>query len=209
MAEDVDAQQFLTLIQNNPDAFFSRNTVYWMCAPSAAGGPSLSNFRVRRHDSQVEHYSSGMLGLFGGWTDGGHSYEIVPDGAGAAQGYFLPWKEDSGYSTVLEGHAGFFMNAMMDGCSFGCVAGPNNSVRVAHHNIQGADGGTDHQAMTGTLSAFGYRHSFARNDYRTLGNGQGLGFVIGVRIGGTWRIYAQAVYFAQGRERIASCRRLL
>ncbi|WP_372398213.1 hypothetical protein ABMY26_15890 [Azospirillum sp. HJ39] len=133
----------------------------------------------------------------------------MKDGAGSAQGYFLPWNEDSGYSTVLDGHAEFFVNALMDGCSFGCVAGPNHSVRVAHHNIQGADGGTDHQAMTGTLSAMGYRQTFKRNDYRTLGNGQGSGFVTGLRVGGAWRIYAQGVYTAQRRDRIASFRRLM
>ncbi|MBP2301447.1 hypothetical protein [Azospirillum picis] len=208
MYVDVDAQQFLTLIQGDPDGFFRRNAVYWICAPSSVSAPTLSNFTVRRHDIQVEYYSPGKYGLFGGWNADGHSYQIVEDGSGAAQGCFLPWNEDFGYSIVLGGQAQFFINAMMDGCSFGCVAGPNGTVKVAHHNIQDAAGGTDHQAMTGTLSAFGYQHTFQRNDYRNLGNGQGLGFVTGVRVGGAWRIYGQGVYTAHGRDRIAFCRRL-
>ncbi|KAA0578874.1 hypothetical protein F1643_07815 [Azospirillum sp. INR13] len=210
MTEQIDAQEFLTMIQQNPDRFFSQNTVYWTCPPSPLGSATLSNFTVTMHDTIVEYQAPKTLGIFGGgWKADGHSYQITRDGSGSATGYFLPWNEDFGYSAVLGGQAEFFINAEMSGCAFGCVAGPNQTVKVAHHNIRGADGNTDHHAMTGTLSAYGYQHTFQRNDYRNLDNGRGAGNVVGVKVNGSWRIYAQGVYTAQRRDRIASFRRLM
>lgn len=225
MAQDVPVEDFLAAIRADPDGFFQRNAVYWWGAPTSPSGwseysrpfeqrgglrapgvPRPLRFSVSRKDAPVEHYVSGWRG---GWVGDGAAYEIMMDQGGDGWGYFLPWNTDFGYSSVLGPRADLFFNALMDGCSFGCVAGPNQTVKVSHHNIQNSFGDTDHHAMTDTLRTYGYDNTFARNDYRGADGGNGMGFVTGVRVNLTWRIYAQSVVSRSGGERIVACRRLM
>lgn len=210
MSIEVDAGDFLQHVSGNPDNFFRKNIVYWIFLDNGEGMSSLSRFRVFQQDTRVRYYSTGFCGFFAGWELGGYTYEIRQDGSGDENAYFLPWKADFGYSMILRNQADLFVNALMDGCAFGCVANNGRTtVKVAHHNIQGAHGSTNHQAMTNTLSAYGYRSTVNRNQYRGLGGGAGMGMVTGLRINGAWRIYAQSCFNAHPYDHIAETRRLL
>lgn len=205
------ASDFIALVRNDPDAFFRDNYVVWHCGPGGAGGSSLSNFSVAVYDDGVvERPKTGLSGLFGGWAQGGAMYEITKDQSGDAAGYFLNWAENSGHSALLSNHADIFFNAEMSGCAFGCVGGPNGSVKVGHHNIRTQGDDTDDDAMRDSLELYGYQRKFLRNQYREFGNGKGAGYVTGIKVGGAWRIYAQAVFTPHyGVDRIANATRLL
>lgn len=165
-------------------------------------GPMLPNvhrpmrFRSTYRDSFTVEYGNGQ----NGWARGGDFYHVTPDGAGDQMAYFLPWRTDSGYSLVIGADAPLFFNAMMDGCSFGWTAGPNGTIRVAHHNIQGDDGRTDNAQMLQSLGM--YQNRFMRNDYRNFGEGYGSCSIIGARGTNGWRIYAQVLSGGWGTYRI-------
>ncbi|MBF5096393.1 hypothetical protein F1643_20510 [Azospirillum sp. INR13] len=214
----VQANVIAQPLANDPGAFLRQNVVtFYMPDGISAGdwsrqydGATVGVGAHRPHHFSVEHVDAVTVRYRGnlyGWYTDGRMYQVEPDGGGDGTAYFLPWKVDSGYSLTIGANASLFFNAMMNGCSFGWSAG-NGIVRVAHHNIQDANGATDNGAMLQSLS--GYAGRYLRNDYRLVEGGAGQSTVIGVRVNGQWQIWAQIITSTVGGTfDIQSVRRLL
>lgn len=215
------AQQLRTALVNDPAGFLASTVIQFDLAngisphgwqQSTAGslmiGPTLPSvhrpmrFRSTHRDSFNVEYRNGQ----NGWATDGDFYHVTPDGGGELLAYFLPWRADSGYSLVIGADAQLFFNAMMDGCSFGWTIGPNGTIRVAHHNIQGDDELTNNAQMLQSLGM--YQNRFIRDDYRHFDGGYGSCSIIGARGNNGWRIYAQVLSGGFGNYRIEQVDRL-
>ncbi|WP_372396102.1 hypothetical protein [Azospirillum sp. HJ39] len=214
----VQANVIAQPLGNDPGAFLRRNIVTFFMPDGMSvgdwnqryGGATVGVGAHRPHHFRVEHVDAVNVryrGLLYGWHTNGMMYQVRPHNNGDGTAYFLPWNVDSGYSLSIGANATLFFNAMMNGCSFGWSAG-NGIVRVAHHNIQDANGATDNGAMLQSLA--GYAGRYMRNDYRLTQGGTGQSTVVGARVNGQWQIWAQIITTdGGGTFDIQSVRRLL
>jgi len=176
----------------NAQTFLGKNVV-WLGLDSQKGvvEKSTRRFDFSKLTTQV--------------VQGGSIYQPTAVGSGHINGSlkvtYLPWAPDAGYYVILEPNRGpdIMFTAMLSGCAVGYVRANDGAVRVSHHNIQGTDE-TDEPAQINSLGfAAG---TFHRSEYRSASvkvksgwyvKKEGYGFVFGVRTGGVWHMYAQAI----------------
>ena len=162
--------------------------------PSMRPGSKLGTFKMHATESFEIRSGAAMLAVLPG--HGGHlflAHSVHMDVGTAAMGFYL----------LGAGGPNIMVTGQLSGCSFvmlpGAVAG---QVNVGHVQPQGMTGQALHGNLTGILAnAQIYGASGTRGNYDTADRAASI---IGVRVGGHWRIYAQKQDRMAGDYRIKS-----
>lgn len=166
-------------LKSNPKKFLAENVILVPAPPA-----NLSLSPVRTFDFDYIADPDNREGCY---------YAGQVAGNGSLTAYYLPWDVNTGYHVVVETNTNvdLMFTAQLSGCAVGYIRASDKSgaVRVSHHNIQTAQGGTDHNAMQNSLSFA--QSAIHRNDYRDTDSH--IAYVFGVLDNKKWRFYAQKV----------------